>query len=459
MNIAFIGGGSLRILPIVRSLLENQKILENGSVRLIDLKLERAEAVGRMIMRCPEFKKTGCKVLWTADLANGLEGADILYVTMEIEREPSRTLSARLSLQQDFLFSDQLSINGAFLAMRGGGMMLSFARAMEKYCPHALMLIFANPVSVYSGLVNLHTKIKALGICEGFHNHKWDFPRMTGRIEHDNSINVISAGVNHLAFILRGTMGGRDFRSVLDEHVLDPKWMPPKMEGSPRQTEGLWMLVRMYRRFREMIFSSEGDGLGHLFWDIVKKWDAEYVTSMDGLNIEAVSAAKHLEIEQKFAGFAAEVNRNDDGIWQAPYTRNTLFGVNSHDVINPVAEALLGGPTLRIAASAPNNGAVKGFDDRALLEYTMDIGKDGFSPVEDLYVPAPFHGLISSLSEFQTLQADALATGDPKLFSDALEAYPVKQFDPKRKEYYCQMLEIYSDIPKVYQKSRDYLKW
>ena len=459
MNIAFIGGGSLRILPIVRSLLENQKILGNGSVRLIDLKLERAEAVGRMIMRCPEFKKTGCKVLWTADLAKGLEGADILYVTMEIEREPSRTLSARLSLQNDFLFSDQLSINGAFLSMRGGGMMLSFARAMEKYCPHALMLIFANPVSVYSGLVNLHTKIKALGICEGFHNHKWDLPRMTGRIEHDNSINAISAGVNHLAFILRGTMGGRDFRSVLDEHVLDPKWMPPKMEGSPRQTEGLWMLVRMYRRFREMIFSSEGDGLGHLFWDIVKKWDAEYVASMDGLNIESVSAAKHSEIERKFAEFAAEVNRNDDGIWQAPYTRNTLFGVNSHDVINPVAEALLGGPTLRIAASAPNNGAVKGFDDRALLEYTMDIGKDGFSPVEDMYVPEPFHGLISCLSEFQTLQADALATGDPKLFADALEAYPVKQFDPKRKEYYCQMLDIYNDIPKVYQKSRDYFKW
>ena len=458
MNIAFVGGGSLRILPIVRSLLENRKIFENGSIRLIDLKLDRAEAVGRMIMRCPEFKKTPCRVLWTADLATGLEGADILYVTMEIEREPSRTLSARLSLKHNFLFSDQLSINGAFLAMRGGGMILSFARAMEKYCPHALMLIFANPVSVYSGLVNLHTKIKALGICEGFHNHKWDLPRMTGRLEHDNSINAISAGVNHLAFILRGTIGGRDFRSVLDEYVLDPKWAPPVIEGPARITDGLWMLVRMYRRFREMIFSSEGDGLGHLFWDVVKQWDAEYVTSMEGLDIETVTAAKHSEIDRKFAGFAAEINRNDDGIWQAPYTGNTLFGINNHDVINPVAEALLGGPTLRIAASAPNNGAVRGFDDRALLEYTMDISGNGFTPVDDLYVPAPFHGLISSLSEFLTLQADALATSDPKLFADALEAYPGNRC-PERQEYYCQMLDIYRDIPAVYQKSRDYIKW
>ena len=218
------------------------------------------------------------------------------------------------------------------------------------------------------------------------------------------------------------------------------------------------MLVRMYRRFREMIFSSEGDGLGHLFWDVVKQWDAEYVTSMEGLDIETVTAAKHSEIDRKFAGFAAEINRNDDGIWQAPYTGNTLFGINNHDVINPVAEALLGGPTLRIAASAPNNGAVRGFDDRALLEYTMDISGNGFTPVDDLYVPAPFHGLISSLSEFQTLQADALATSDPKLFADALEAYPVNRC-PERQEYYCQMLDIYRDIPAVYQKSRDYIKW
>ena len=78
MNIAFVGGGSLRILPIVRSLLGNHKILENGSISLIDLKPDRAEAVGRMILRCPEFKKAECKVLWTADLAKGLNDADIL---------------------------------------------------------------------------------------------------------------------------------------------------------------------------------------------------------------------------------------------------------------------------------------------------------------------------------------------------------------------------------------------
>jgi alpha-galactosidase/6-phospho-beta-glucosidase family protein len=461
MNIAFIGGGSLRILPIVRSLLEQQRILNGGSIRLIDLKLDRAQAVGRMIMRCPEFKNSNCRVTWTDQLGTGLDGADILYVTMEILREPSNTLAARLSVEKGFLVSDQLSINGAFHAMRGGGMILSFARAMEKYCPHAMMLIFANPVSVYSGLVNLYTKIKALGICAGFHNHKWDIPRIMGSNTHDDSISVISAGVNHLSFILRGSIGGRDLYSVMDEYALDPSWSPPVLTPplAPRTTEALWMLVRMYRRFRELIFSTEGDGLGHLFCNSIKKWDAEYVDSMKGLSAKEIGAVKNAEIEHKFADFAKEAAHNDDRVWAVPYKQNQLFGINRHDIINPVAEALMGGPKLRIAASAPNNGAVKGFTDRSILEYTMDVGKDGFSPVENLYVPAPFHGLISSLSEFQTLQADALASGDPKLFADALEAYPVGRENKNRAEYLSEMFNIYTDIPESIRKAVDYIKW
>jgi alpha-galactosidase/6-phospho-beta-glucosidase family protein len=85
MNITFIGGGSLRILPIMRSLLDNHKLFDGGSIRLVDLRLDRAEAVGRMIMRCPEFKNVNCRVLWTSDLAEGLDGTDVLYVTMAID--------------------------------------------------------------------------------------------------------------------------------------------------------------------------------------------------------------------------------------------------------------------------------------------------------------------------------------------------------------------------------------
>ena len=38
---------------------------------------------------------------------------------------------------------------------------------MEKCCPKAWFVDFANPVAVYSGMLNNHTQIRALGICGG----------------------------------------------------------------------------------------------------------------------------------------------------------------------------------------------------------------------------------------------------------------------------------------------------
>ncbi|MEI8247644.1 MAG: hypothetical protein WCI51_17545 [Lentisphaerota bacterium] len=79
MNITFVGGGSLRILPIVRALFQNPEVFEGGSIRLVDLKLERAEAVGTLIKRCPEYRNVNCEVVWTTDLDRALDGADLFY--------------------------------------------------------------------------------------------------------------------------------------------------------------------------------------------------------------------------------------------------------------------------------------------------------------------------------------------------------------------------------------------
>ena len=110
--------------------------------------------------------------------------------------------------------SDNLSVNGAFLSLRIGRVIFNIAQAMEKCCPDALMLIFSNPVAVYSHLVNTRTKIRALGICGGFNNHKYDLTRLTGRDEYDDNWDVVAAGINHMSFIIRGAYKGKDIFRV-----------------------------------------------------------------------------------------------------------------------------------------------------------------------------------------------------------------------------------------------------
>ena len=73
MNFTFIGGGSLRLLPIIRGIFAKApETFRNGEIRLMDLKLERAEAVGKLVLACPEYQHAGCKVIWTNILEDAL---------------------------------------------------------------------------------------------------------------------------------------------------------------------------------------------------------------------------------------------------------------------------------------------------------------------------------------------------------------------------------------------------
>lgn len=461
MNITFIGGGSLRVLPIVRSLLDKRELFDGASIRLVDLQLERAEAVGRMIMRCPEFKNIDCQVLWTKNMEEGLAGTDILYVTMAIERQPSLMQTNRLAKEYDIWTSDNLSANGAFLAARGASAIMSFARTMEKVCPDALMLIFANPVAVFSSMVNTHTKIKALGICEGFHNHKWDLPHLIeGEKRHDDNIDVVAVGVNHLSFILHGTWGDRPIKDILDEHLLSDNWQALKADKTPmsKVTSGcLNLMQRLYKRFGTMIFSSEGDAIAHLFPEEAKKLIPPDCYS--GIFAKTLEKESKERLNARYDKFFSALKANDDSIWENTYQEDIMFGKNTHDISNPILDAVGHGKTFRIIASAPNMGAVQGFPDNAALEYTIDIKNKTLCPVANQYVPAPFQGLIASLSESQTILAEAVANKDPHLFADALESYPVKRFDETRNEYYKKMFSIYSDLSEVYHHAIDFLKY
>ena len=462
MNIVFLGGGSLRILPIVRALFATPEVFDGGSIRLVDLKLERAEAVGRLIKLCPEYKNVNCEVLWTNDLDRALDGADLFYLTTAVHREPSDTFAKQAAVEYGYLHSDNLSINGTFLGARAGGMVMSFARKMEKYCPEAMMLIFANPVASFAAAVSNYTKIKALGICAGFSNHRWDLTRFCGEDRFDDDWNIDSAGVNHLAFILRGEYHGRDVYDILQEK-LTADWEPVEITSyarGPQIQEGLRKLVEVYRRFGTMIFSSEGDGMSHILWEWAMKKQAEELKKhLQKFNPDTIAAENMAAIDKKFADFIGISASGNEIDWNSPINENPLFGVNYSEISVPIIRAMAGIEPMRIAASHPNRGAVAGFSDDTALEYTMTLDGKNIIPAENLYIPTPFKGLISSLAEHQTLLADAIAQQDGRIFADALEAYPMNQFTAQRIPFFKRMFEIFSDISPALRDGVNYLNW
>lgn len=464
MKIGFLGGGSLRLLPIIRSCMADcPENFHNGEIRLIDLQQERSEAVARLIQAAPEFAPIkNCKVSCPDNLDDGLKELDVMYLTMSARKNPTETLALFNSLDYGYFSNDQLTINGAFLSMKLGFTILNIARKMEKLCPNALMLIFPNPVAVYSCMVNTYTKIRALGICGGFNNHRYDLTNLCfGRNECDYKWNVVAAGVNHLSFILRGDYAGEDLYGSLFPKHLTENWINP-IDRNGRSGEDDWRkyaarmamdcLYKCYRNYNTMMFSTEADGMAQIF----PKENLDFLRYRFGRREDFDSEASRIQAIEDENNRYKEFTEKSLHPETVDWNQRGLFGRYDTDITVPLLRAVGGIEPMRIVATRPNYGAIADFPDYAAMEYTMDIFKDKITPVENLYIPKPFKGLIASLSEHQTLLAEAIAKHDPKLFAYALEAYPVNQFSAQRREFMLKMFKLHSDIDPVMYEARHF---
>ncbi|MHC4873029.1 MAG: family 4 glycosyl hydrolase [Planctomycetota bacterium] len=462
MNIVFVGGGSLRILPILRGVFKHhKKVCEDGEIRLVDLDVEKAELVGKMIMKTPEYQNlSNCKVSWNNNLDEMLKGADLLYVTMAIGSRLNNLKAEQACRKLGFIGSDQISPQGAVLSLIGGKTVLNFARKMEQHCPKAKMLIFANPVAVYSGMVNNHTKIKALGICGGYSNHSYDLTRIIfGEDGRRDGYDVNVAGVNHCSFILNGTYNGEDLFTLMDNAVTE-NWQPPEV-CSPFLKFVLQKVVDMYKKLGGLIFSTEGDGFTHLFYEETMQ-ECSKIFSNTNHTEEEMQKIVDEEIKQSRAAYESyRKNINADlpkEFWNKSRQEDPYFAICEMDVTLPTLKALAGLGSEKIVASLPNRGAVKGFKDRTVLEYSVSLDENGAVPAADLEIPDTYHGLMSSLASHQTLLGDAVATSDPRKLAEAFYAYPIFQNSSASKQVFTELMDIYAgEYPDVFKKCKKYL--
>jgi alpha-galactosidase/6-phospho-beta-glucosidase family protein len=220
----------------------------------------------------------------------------------------------------------------------------------------------------------------------------------------------------------------------------------------------------MYHRFRIVFFSCEFDGMAHLFYEEIApflfKATARTCSPLSPAQLRAWNRAQVEQRRQADMAYRANLTRElDAAFWAGPSHRNYLFAADESHPSVLIMKALAGLSRERIYASYPNRGAVAGFKDDAVLEYAQYMDRKGVRPVKPMEIPGPLHGLITNLSTHQTLLGDAIAAQDPKLFADALFAYPIKQNTRDSRELFRELLAIHKDeIPASFQSAADYFR-
>ena len=126
---------------------------------------------------------------------------------------------ARYGIHQ--VIGDTLGIGGISRAVRTIPVVLESARDMESFCPDAILLNYANPMSMVTWAIYRATRVPVVGLC---HSIYWTSVQLAEYIGADfEEITFDGAGINHQAWILRFERNGRDAYPALREAMKRPE--------------------------------------------------------------------------------------------------------------------------------------------------------------------------------------------------------------------------------------------
>ncbi len=166
MKIAFIGGGALRTLGAIREWCSLSHSSSSDNV-IMDLDLSRAELVAGLANLMPEARKGGRRFRATDNLAEALDAADFVYIVIRVGGVTALEEDKMTGIRYGYHGHDDFGPSGMALAVRTIPVILNIAGKMEKLCPEAWLLIFANPEAVLLNAVTRYTGIKCAGFCPG----------------------------------------------------------------------------------------------------------------------------------------------------------------------------------------------------------------------------------------------------------------------------------------------------
>jgi len=105
---------------------------------------------------------------------------------------------------------DTLGIGGIFRALRTIPVLFDFARDIEAVCPDAWFLNYSNPMSILTGATLHHTGVKTVGLCHSVPSCAPGLLKMLGMYDKVKKLQWKIAGINHMAWLLEVTDGGKD---------------------------------------------------------------------------------------------------------------------------------------------------------------------------------------------------------------------------------------------------------
>lgn len=216
-KITFIGAGSTVFAKNVLGDIILTPIFHDADIALYDIDSQRLN--DSYLMLCNIHTKYGSAATITPylDRIEALRGANYVINAAQIGGfEPCGIRDLELPRERYGLrqtVGDSLGIGGIFRALRTIPVLSEMLDDMERVCPDAWFINYANPMAIVTGALLRRGGIKTIGIC---HSVQECIPELFASLGLDDT-NVLYkiVGINHMAWLLEVSRNGEDLYPLI----------------------------------------------------------------------------------------------------------------------------------------------------------------------------------------------------------------------------------------------------
>jgi alpha-galactosidase len=215
-NITFLGAGSTVFAKNILGDCLCTPALQESRIALYDIDPVRLEE-SRLMVETLNKNLAGGRARIQAycgveNRKEALRGADYVVNAIQVGGyEPSTVIDFEIPKKYGLrqTIADTLGIGGIFRALRTIPVLLDSAREMHEVCPDAWFLNYTNPMAMLTDAL-LRQGIKTVGLCHSVQICADHLLRDLGLTEKVKNLQWKIAGINHMAWLLEITDGGRD---------------------------------------------------------------------------------------------------------------------------------------------------------------------------------------------------------------------------------------------------------
>jgi len=216
-KIAFMGAGSSVFAKSVLGDAMCIESLKDSRIALYDIDARRLRESKQMLDILNRNINDGrAKITAYCGVKNrkkALRGANYIVNAIQVGRyDPSTIIDFEIPKKYGLrqTIADTLGIGGIFRALRTIPVCLDFAREIEEVCPDAWFLNYTNPMAMLTGAMLHGSGVKTVGLCHSVQGCARWLLKHVGMLDKVKKLQWKIAGINHQAWLLEITDGGKD---------------------------------------------------------------------------------------------------------------------------------------------------------------------------------------------------------------------------------------------------------